>query len=130
MKHIGKIILLLVLIGCTPSSICFESLCFPLEIASTPEERTQGLMFRTELEGGMLFVFDHPGRHPFWMKNTLIPLDIIWMDEDKEIVFISRNVQPCKVDPCEVIDPGADASYVLEVNAGMASDLRAGQRAN
>lgn len=70
-------------------------------------------------QAGMLFVFQTPGRRPFWMKNTLIPLDIIWMDETYTIVSV-QTAQPCTADPCRTYDPLTDALYVLEINAGQA----------
>ena len=57
------------------------------------------------------------------MKNTLISLDIIWIDENKKIVFISQNNQPCLEDNCPAINPGVKAKYVLEINAGIAEEL-------
>ena len=70
----------------------------------------------------MWFVFDEPAGHmAFWMKNTLIPLDMIWVDQDMRIVSLAHNVQPCKVQECPSYDPGATpARYVLEVNGGLA----------
>jgi hypothetical protein len=67
---------------------------------------------------GMLFDFGQEGVYPFWMKNTLIPLDIVWLDKNLKIVFISADTLPCKNDPCVSVNPGAVARYVLEVNAG------------
>ena len=80
-------------------------------------------MGREELadDGGMLFVFPKPSVYPFWMKNTLIPLDIIWLDPDFNVVHISENLQPCMADPCPVTNPGVEALYVLELNAGAAN---------
>lgn len=82
-------------------------------------------MFRENLpqDEGMLFIFNEEGSYPFWMKNTLIPLDIIWIDENKEVVFISENSQPCKDDFCSNINPGRSAKYVLEVNGGIAKKI-------
>lgn len=102
--------------------LCFENDCFEVELALTPEERSRGLMFREHLEEnkGMLFVFDEEGERGFWMKNTLIPLDIIWLNENKEAVFIIRNVQPCGDDKCPVIRPDERAKYVLEIKEGTA----------
>jgi hypothetical protein len=93
------------------------------EIAATPEARQRGLMFRNALgpDEGMVFVFDQPGPHAFWMKNTLIPLDIIWLAADRRIVHIAHSVPPCKADPCPSYPPAADtAVYVLEVASGVA----------
>ncbi|MCX6778535.1 MAG: DUF192 domain-containing protein [Candidatus Micrarchaeota archaeon] len=92
------------------------------EIASTPSERAAGLMYRTELceNCGMLFVFGDEGNYPFWMKNTEIPLDVIYVDGQFVIVDIWGNAQPCKTEVCQSYPPKANAKYVLEVNAGVA----------
>lgn len=99
--------------------------CFYVELATTPDDRARGLMFREHLDPdkGMLFIFEEEGVHPFWMKNTLIPLDIIWISEDKEVVFISKNTQPCKTDICPSINPSKKAKYVLEVNGGISDKI-------
>jgi len=104
---------------------CFENHCFNLELASTPKERDRGLMFRETLDSGkgMLFIFEKEGNHAFWMKNTLIPLDIIWLNKDKEVVFISENAQPCKEDSCSLIEPGKETKYVLEINGGISKRI-------
>jgi hypothetical protein len=93
-----------------------------VEIARTPVERARGLMFRADLpeDRGMLFIFERPGENQFWMKNTLIPLDILWMDDRKRIIHIESQVPPCKLDPCPVYGPSAESHYVLEVKAGVA----------
>jgi uncharacterized protein len=105
--------------------VCFPNGCILAEEVRDGSAKEQGLMWRTELgeERGMLFVWDTSGVYPFWMKNTLIPLDMIWIDETKRVVSIRENAQPCKIDPCEVIMPGGRARYVLEVNAGKVSQL-------
>jgi uncharacterized membrane protein (UPF0127 family) len=102
-----------------------------VEVARTDEKRALGLMFRTALaeDHGMLFVFEQPGLHRFWMKNTLIPLDMVWLDDRKRIIHIEYQVPPCKLDPCAVYGPSADSLYVLEVISGVASreKLQVGQ---
>ena len=112
--------------------VCFKEKCFDVEIADSPEEREQGLMLREAKDfgenQGMLFIFKNIGVYPFWMKNTLIPLDIIWISKDKEIlkvVSIANNVKPCKdniLTSCEVYTPDEKALYVLEVNAGFVDE--------
>jgi len=94
-----------------------------VEIADTPETRERGLMFRRQLPptDGMIFVWSEPGYYPFWMKNTLIPLDIIWLDSAGKVVSIAASVPPCKSDPCPTFPPAGDASYVVEVVAGFAA---------
>jgi hypothetical protein len=93
-----------------------------VEIADTPALRQRGLMFREHLAPaeGMVFVFEAVGFYPFWMKNTLIPLDMIWVGPDKKIVSISHSVPPCKADPCPNFSPTGDALYVVEVVGGFA----------
>jgi uncharacterized membrane protein (UPF0127 family) len=92
------------------------------ELAATEADRERGLMFRQELgqDTGMLFVFDEPGPHAFWMKNTLIPLDMLWLDDNGKIVSMAESAQPCKTAECPTYPSRAASSYVLEVNAGFA----------
>jgi uncharacterized membrane protein (UPF0127 family) len=71
----------------------------------------------------MLFVFDVEDYYSFWMKNTLIGLDMIWLDKGKRIVHIERDVPPCKTDPCPSYTPKRPGSYVLELKAGSADRL-------
>lgn len=100
--------------------LCFENNCFNIKIARTLQERQQGLMFRESLGelGGLLFVFDKQEDQTFWMKNTLIPLDLIGLDENFIVLDIIKNFQPCRIDPCE-IKTIKNSKYVLEVNAGV-----------
>jgi uncharacterized membrane protein (UPF0127 family) len=93
-----------------------------VEIAADDQTRAQGLMYRDSLrpQAGMLFFFPATGVYPFWMKNTLIPLDIIWIDEQFRIARVLGNVEPCRADPCPSVDPGVPARYVLEVAGGVA----------
>ena len=102
------------------SQVCFGNDCFYVELAVTPDEKSLGLMFREHLDAdkGMLFVYPSEGERHFWMKNTLIPLDMIWINSAGEVVSISRNVQPCNTEPCPIISPGKKVQYVLELNAG------------
>ncbi len=108
--------------GGTWSRACFGTACFWLEVADSPTERATGLMYRKSLaeDGGMVFVFDEKGNHSFWMKNTLIPLDMLRIGEDKKIIHIEHNVPPCKADPCPAYGSNAtSARYVVELNAGI-----------
>jgi hypothetical protein len=94
-----------------------------VEIADTFSKRSRGLMFRDSLpeNEGMLFIFDKEDYYEFWMLNTKIPLDIIWINENKEIVHIERNLQPCNED-CPKYSPNEKAMYVLEFNANYTSE--------
>jgi len=110
------------------NKVCFGSHCFFVELAKTEGERERGLMDRTLLDKdkGMLFIFDKEGIYPFWMKNTLIPLDIIWLDGSGKVVFIGNNIQPCKSFICPSVIPAVNAKYVLEVNANIAESIGLG----
>ena len=95
---------------------------YRLELALTPEDQALGLMFRESLpeRTGMLFVFPEEAPHHFWMKNTMIPLDMIWMDASGKVLFISAQTPPCKADPCGTYGPDSPARQVLEIAGGMA----------
>ncbi|WP_239334996.1 DUF192 domain-containing protein [Ruegeria sp. Ofav3-42] len=93
---------------------------FNIEVAVTPQERSRGLMFRENLpnRSGMLFVFDPPQRVVFWMKNTLIPLDIIFLDRSGTVTRVHQGAIPGDLTPIE----GGDSVFaVLEINAGLAA---------
>lgn len=93
-----------------------------VEIADEPAEWAQGLMFRTELaeNAGMLFLFPEEAERRFWMKNTRIPLDMIFISADKRVVSVITAV-PCESDPCMTYSPNASARYVVEAGAGFAA---------
>ncbi|HET7909783.1 MAG TPA: DUF192 domain-containing protein [Nitrospira sp.] len=98
------------------------------EIADTMKKRAEGLMYREHLakDRGMLFTFDQAQAWTFWMKNTKIPLDIIWMNEKKQIIHIARNVPICTRtdDGCPQYQPNEPAMYVLELGGGEAERLK------
>ncbi len=100
-----------------------------VEIANTPEARARGLMYRKELpsNAGMLFVFPEEDQLEFWMKNTPLSLDMIFIAANLEVVGIVERAQPFSTTPR---GPGVPAKYVLEVNAGFAEKhgLRVGDR--
>jgi uncharacterized protein len=93
---------------------------FAVEIADNPLARARGLMWRESLpaDSGMLFVFTDEAKRSFWMKNTLIPLDLIFVSASGKIVDIKNNFAPCPGGPCESYVSAAPAKYVLEINAG------------
>lgn len=105
----------------TGPQVCFDETCFNVEIVDTPQTRQQGLMYREKLDvdEGMLFVFEEIGNYPFWMKNTLIYLDMIWINTENKVVAIHRYAEPCTATPCKIYNPEADALYVLEIRGGM-----------
>ncbi len=100
------------------------------EVAETEAERQLGLGNRKQLaaDAGMLFVFNHPERYGFWMKDTLIPLDMIWIDENKKIVDIKSDVLPSSYP--KVFYPQSTALYVLETSAFFATkhELKIGDK--
>lgn len=99
-----------------------NSLSFNVELATTDAQITQGLMYRKELRpnDGMLFMFGDSKIRTFWMKNTYIPLDIIFIDENWRIVHIATDAKPLSV---SIISSKYPAHYVLEINAGQSSRL-------
>jgi uncharacterized membrane protein (UPF0127 family) len=93
------------------------------ELARTDSEKAKGLMNRQSLgsNSGMLFIYDTEEERAFWMKDTFIPLDIIFMDKDKKIVSISSNTKPNQTE--ELYYSNGKSMYVLELNAGRAEEL-------
>ena len=90
---------------------------FQIKVANTVESRSNGLMYEKSLpsNNGMLFVFEEENYHGIWMKNTYIPLDVVWINESGTIVDIA-TLQP---HDSNTTTPRQPAKYVLEVNAGM-----------
>jgi len=105
-----------------------QKLVFHVELAIAPAEFQRGLMYRTQLapDAGMLFVSKYPQAHTFWMKNTLIPLDMIFIGADRRIVGIVENAEPQTLTSRSV--PGL-SQYVLEIGGGVSArmGIRAGQ---
>ena len=136
MKTIILLIFLLIISGCSNyniKKICFDEICFIMEIADDNEERTRGLMHRGILgeNKGMLFIFENEDYHSFWMKNTLTQLDIIWIDSEKEVVFIKEKALLCE-ENCDVFIPDKKARYAIEINSGKAKelDIKIGDKVN
>jgi len=102
---------------------------FTVEVAGTPEEQAQGLMYRESLapDRGMIFPHEQPRPASFWMKNTLIPLDIIFVRPDGTIARIAANATPLSLTPIPSLEP---VSAVLEIAGGRAAELgiQAGDR--
>lgn len=120
---IKGLILLLMLVSCSSPEIIFDSgASFNVEVADSPEEQAAGLMHRLNLpeNEGMLFVFEDEKPRAFWMKNTLIPLDMIFMDSNLTVVDIKHAV-PCSSEPCELYH-SRPAQYVLEINKGLSEE--------
>lgn len=95
---------------------------FGVEVADDPQERSLGLMNRDTLprSAGMLFVYERPQRATFWMKNTLIPLDMIFMDESGIVTHVHENAVPLDLTG---IEGGEGVRFVLEINGGLAGRL-------
>lgn len=106
-------------------SIYFRDNSFFVEVAETKLQQERGLMFVKSLpfNSGMLFVYQDEAPRAFYMKNTYIPLDIIWMDKGRKVVFIKKNAQPSNLNAYETILPPDEAMYVLELNSGSADKI-------
>lgn len=101
-----------------------------VELALTPQEHSQGLSGRTPLKEneGMLFIFEKSGQYAFWMKDMNFPIDMIWIGENKEIIYIKKDARPESYP--ELYQPEQDAKYVLEVVSGFSEkqNLKTGDR--
>jgi len=112
--------------ACSPSAVDLRGdwgqAHFSVEVADDAQEQAKGLMFREKLamSAGMLFVYDRPHNVRFWMKNTLIPLDMIFLDQTGRVTHIAENTRPLDETP---IDGGDGVLMVLEINGGMARAL-------
>ncbi len=126
-RLLAALCLSLLLLACRPQGPAVEigGRQFAVEVADNDAERQKGLMFRQKLPAnrGMLFVFPNQAPRAFWMKNTRIPLDILYFDRDFKLVAQQRNVPPCHQRDCPSYPSGRPARYVLELNAGTASEL-------
>jgi len=102
-----------------------------VEIADEDLERRKGLMFRESLleNEGMIFVYDKSQKLTFWMKNTLIPLDMIWIDENSVVQHIEYAV-PCETEICDIYGWDGFSKYLLEVNGGFTEkyDINVGDK--
>ncbi|MFA5934175.1 MAG: DUF192 domain-containing protein [Candidatus Paceibacterota bacterium] len=95
-----------------------EGITLKAEVVDTDTERERGLSGHKLLkeDEGMLFVFEKPGIYPFWMKEMLFPIDIMWISSDYKIVYIKKDAQPSSYP--ETFNPEKSAMYVLEVSSG------------
>lgn len=123
----------LILTACTACSAGAPSVelggkRFSVEIADTREKQTLGMMYRDRMRSdeGMLFIFQNEEPRSFWMKNTRIPLDILYFDKDLKMVSASLDAQPCRVSRCPSYPSVVPAMYVLELKGGTASELGVG----
>ncbi|MBI2085630.1 MAG: DUF192 domain-containing protein [Candidatus Aenigmarchaeota archaeon] len=124
---VAALVLLLFVAGIKPSNekiIYFSSggknVTLLVTVADIEETRAKGLMFVKTLgeNEGMLFVFPDESVHTFWMKNTPISLDMVFVASNGTVVGLIEGATPCEKDPCETYSVDADSKYVVEVNAG------------
>jgi uncharacterized membrane protein (UPF0127 family) len=105
------------------AALRLDGVAFRPEVAKTPAQRSRGLMYRTQApKDGMLFVFPKTTTGGFWMKNTLVPLTIVFFDSTGRRVR-KLSMTPCRKDPCPIYDPGRSYRFALELRA---SDTRRG----
>jgi len=142
-RDLGAVSLLVLLVACAkpmtttppppgaepyngPTAVLPDGWLVRIEKATDDETRAHDLMCRDRgpESTGMLIVFAESGDEQFWMKNTLVPLDMIWIDEESRVVHVEQNVPPCKADPCPSYPPHAAAKYVLELGGGQAAKHR------
>jgi len=109
----------------TGPSVELKGQHFDVEIADTESARERGLMFRESMpaDHGMLFLFDDLAVRTFWMKNCRMPLDILYFDQNYNLVSAQQRVPACRSEPCPVYPSEGAAKYVLELNAGTADKL-------
>ena len=128
-KWLILILIMLMIIGCfllwptktasiNTKTITINNQKIIVEIADTPAKRERGLSGRESLppNTGLLFVFDEPGQYGFWMKDMLFPIDILWLDENFQIVGSWLNADPTSYP--KSVTPKVKAKYVLETNLG------------
>jgi uncharacterized membrane protein (UPF0127 family) len=129
LRRVRSVLLIIVCCACVGCSmipsqntkkVCFKGECVSVEVVSSQGDMARGLQHRTHLDEdkGMLFLFNSDQRHRFWMKDTKISLDIVWINSYREVVNMALFVPPCKTDPCPTYQPNEAAKYVLEINAG------------
>lgn len=132
LKILASIALLILISACASlPTVQLKGQTFKVDLARNDAERAKGLMFRTEMadDHGMLFVFPNEAPRSFWMKNTKIPLDILYFDADARFVSGQFNVPTCAGgDRCPSYPSDGPAKYVLELNAGVGKrlDLKSG----
>lgn len=107
------------------SEVFFESIkleiagsVFDMEVARTLKQRQQGLMYRQKLtdRAGMIFLYPYAGNNRIWMKNTLIPLTVIWLDDNAKIIDI-KKLKPCRQQNCPVFGVDRPSKFIIELNA-------------
>ena len=133
-RHAINLLLAIALVACLPACasgsgtpwVELKGKRYMVEVADDDAERMRGLMFRDSMaaDRGMLFVHEREEPQAYWMKNTKIPLDILYFDDGRKLVAQQRDVPPCSLgDACPSYPSEAPARYVLELNAGEAARL-------
>lgn len=128
--HLPYLALLLPLAGCASDRGQWVELAgkkYTVEVAEDDASRARGLMFRDSMpaDHGMIFIHDRQEPQAYWMKNTRIPLDILYFDEARKLVSQQRDVPPCSLgDRCPPYPSDSPARYVLELNAGKAAEMK------
>lgn len=124
-REVGLLLLLAALVACTEQPhvtihAAAGPVRVPVELAVTPEARTQGLMYRRDLpsHAGMLFVFPQESLQNFWMRNTPLPLDLIFITAAHRVAGVVADARPFSEDSLGVPVP---SQFVLEVHAGFAA---------
>ena len=110
-------------------TVKLDDVVLEVQIADTEPRRVRGLMFQEQLpfDEGMLFVFDEPGIYSLWMLNMQFPLDMIWFDSNGKVVYIEKDMPPCKTAletvTCTGKNSDEEAMYILEVTAGFVDEF-------
>ena len=118
-------LLILLLSACHKNQhkVTINDISYYVDLADDDNERAMGLMYRKEManDEGMLFIFPDTEYRAFWMKNTLIPLDILYFDQNRKLINVIENTPPCKntTTRCPNYPSNRPAKYVLEINAGL-----------
>lgn len=105
------------------------------DLALTQDQQTKGLAVKNTMNEsqGMLFVFEHPSLESFWMKDMKFPIDIIWMDANRSVVYVAPQLEPCPaIGDCPAYVPTKESMYVLETKAGFSHrhDVKLGTQMN
>ncbi len=105
------------------TNLSIDNINFKVKIVTTLKDQQKGLMNVTSLPSneGMLFSYSSSGNNSFWMKDTLIPLDMIFMSQNKQILYIQKDALPCNTDPCQIYSIPEPSQYVLEINGGLSN---------
>jgi len=113
--------------NCSNLKICYKNFCWKVKLSKTKKEREKWLMFvkKLSINEWMLFVFPLEGQYSFWMKNTYIPLDIIWLDKNFKIIKKRENASPCisTISNCHIETNKIPSKYVLEIKWWLAKKL-------